>query len=161
MVSQTTFREDLYYRLKGIRIILPSLADRREDIPDLIDFFTENYCRKKDDNTKVFEPSARDLMIEYDWPGNVRQLLDTVQSLIDLSLSHLITRVEVQEYLSYAGAGLNAGGSLNERMREFKRLIIIQSLARHGGNVSASARELNVDASNLHKSLKDLDIETG
>lgn len=161
MVAQSTFREDLYYRLKGIHVQLPALADRREDIPDLIDFFTENYCRKKDDGIKVFEPSARDLMIEYEWPGNVRQLLDTVQSLIDLSLSHLITRLEVQEYLSYAGAGLNGGGSLTERMREFKRLIIIQSLARKAGNVSATARELKVDASNLHKILKDLNIETG
>ena len=158
MVSQSNFREDLYYRIKGIHISLPALADRREDIPDLIDFFTENYCRKKDDGIKVFEPSARDLMIEYDWPGNVRQLLDTVQALIDLSLSHLITRSEVQEYLAYAGAGQNGGGSLAKRMREFKRLTIIQSLAHHDGNVSAAARELDVDASNLHKTLKDLDI---
>lgn len=161
MVSQSTFREDLYYRLKGIHIKLPALSERREDIPDLIDFFTENYCRKKDDGIKLFEPGARDLMIEYEWPGNVRQLLDTVQSLIDLSLSHLITRLEVKDYLAYSGADQNGAGSLAKRLREFKRLVLIQSLARNGGNVSAAARELDVDPSNLHKTLKELDVESG
>ncbi len=161
MVSQGTFREDLYYRLKGIRIMVPTLADRREDIPDLIDFFTENYCRKTDDGIKVFEPAARDLLIEYDWPGNVRQLQDTVQSLIDLSLSHLITRLEVQQYLSFAGAGTDSPKTLKERVREFKKLVIIQCLARHAGNVAAAARELGLDSANLRKMIKDLDIETG
>ncbi|MCK4460288.1 MAG: sigma-54-dependent Fis family transcriptional regulator [candidate division Zixibacteria bacterium] len=161
MVSQGKFREDLYYRLKGIRIVVPTLADRREDIPDLIDFFTENYCRKTDDGIKVFEPAARDLLIEYDWPGNVRQLQDTVQSLIDLSLSYLITRIEVQQYLSYAGASTDSPRALKERVREFKRLVVIQCLARHGGNVAAAARELGLDSANLRKMIKDLDIETG
>jgi len=161
MVSQGKFREDLYYRLKGIRIVVPTLAERREDIPDLIDFFTDNYCRKTDDGIKVFEPAARDLLIEYDWPGNVRQLQDTVQSLIDLSLSHLITRLEVQQYLSFAGAGTDSPRTLKERVREFKKLVIIQCLARHAGNVAAAARDLGLDSANLRKMIKDLDIETG
>ncbi len=161
MIEEKTFRQDLYYRLKGIRIMLPALSERREDIPDLIDFFTENYCRKRDDGIKVFEPGARDLMIEYSWPGNVRQLQDTVQSLIDLSLSHLITRKEVEQYLSYAGAEQNGQGGLADRIREFKKLTIIQALARNSGNVSAAARELKVDASNLSKIIKDLDINSG
>jgi DNA-binding NtrC family response regulator len=161
MVAEGSFRKDLYYRLRGIVIQLPALADRREDIPDLIDFFTENYCRKTDDGVKVFEPAARDLMIEYDWPGNVRQLQDTVHSLIDLSLSHLITRAEVEQHLSYAGAGAGPARSLKERVREFKRLVIIQSLSRHSQNVSAAARELSLDPANLRKMIKELDIETG
>ncbi len=161
MVSQGKFREDLYYRLKGIRIVVPTLAERREDIPDLIDFFTDNYCRKTDDGIKVFEPAARDLLIEYDWPGNVRQLQDTVQSLIDLSLSHLITRLEVQQYLSFAGADTDSPRTLKERVREFKRLVVIQCLARHAGNVAAAARDLGLDSANLRKMIKDLDIETG
>ncbi|MEA3297370.1 MAG: sigma-54 dependent transcriptional regulator [candidate division Zixibacteria bacterium] len=161
MVADKVFREDLYYRLKGVRITLPSLKDRQEDIPDMIDYFTENYCNKNGDGLKVFEPAARDLLIEYDWPGNVRQLLDTVQSLIDLSPSYLITREEVSTYLFYSGKTTGRGGSLNDRVREFRRLVLIQALSRHGNRVSAAARELSLDPSNLRKMLKDLNINTG
>jgi len=161
MVEKGTFRKDLYYRLHGVVIKLPALADRREDIPDLIDFFAENHCRHTGDGIKVFEPAARDLMIEYDWPGNVRQLQATVESLIDLSLSHLITRAEVEQQLSFAGVAVGDLRTLKDRLREFKRLVIIQTLARHGGNASAAARELGLDPANLRKMIKDLDIDAG
>jgi len=161
MVQDRSFRQDLYFRIKGVRITLPPLSERREDIPDLIDYFAEEYCRKKDDGIKVFEPAARDLMIEYDWPGNVRQLQESVQSLIDLSLSHLITRTEVQQHLAYAGIGIEKPKTLSERTREFRKLCIVQSLARQGGKVAAAARELGLDPANLRKTIKELDIETG
>ena len=161
MVAEKTFREDLYYRLKGIQITLPPLKDRREDIPDLIDYFTDSYCREADMVVKVFEPSARDLLIEYDWPGNVRQLLDTVQSLIDLTLSHLITRHEVAAYLSYSGHQDKPHSGLSDRVRNFKKLVLIQALARHDNKVSAAARELRLDPSNLRKMLREFRIDHG
>ena len=161
MVANKTFREDLYYRLKGIRIILPPLKDRREDIPDMIDYFTENYCNKKGYGLKVFAPAARDLLIEYDWPGNVRQLLDTVQSLIDLTPSYLITREETATYLLYPGKTVRQEGSFNNRVREFRKLVLVQALSHHDNNVSAAARELSLDPSNLRKMLKDLSVDLG
>ncbi len=161
MVAEKTFREDLYYRLKGIQIALPPLRDRREDIPDMIDYFTDRYCRESDIINKVFEPSARDLLIEYDWPGNVRQLLDTIQSLIDLTPSHLITRDEVTAYLSYSGHQDTPHSGLSDRVRVFKKLVLVQALARHDNNVSATARDLRLDPSNLRKMLKELRILHG
>ena len=158
-VEEGTFREDLYYRLKGVTIHMPSLEDRREDIPELLDYFIERCCARSATGLKVFEPAARDLLIEYNWPGNVRQLMDTVQSLIYLTPSYYITRREVEEYLKYPGQVPNSNGSLSERVRDFKRTIIVQALDRHGGNISATARELKVDPSNLRKMLKDLQID--
>lgn len=161
LVEENRFREDLYYRLKGITISLPALKDRREDIPALVESFTDRYCMERGDGIKIFDPSAIDLMIEYDWPGNVRQLLDTVQSLIDLSPSSYITRDEVIGYLDYAGNQSRYMGSLNHQVNEFKKTTIIQALTRHKGNVSAAARELSIDPANLHRMIKTLGINNG
>ncbi len=159
MVAEKTFREDLYYRLKGIKVTLEPLKRRREDIPDLIDYFVDNYCRRTDNTPKVLADDARNLLIEYDWPGNVRQLLDTVQSLIDLSPSHLITRKEVSDYLSFDGVDGDHVGSYHERVREYKRLLMCQALSRHNDIVAPAARELGLDPSNMRKMLKDLDLD--
>lgn len=161
LVKEKKFREDLFYRLKGVTIFIPPLNQRREDIPDLIDFFIEDYSLKKGDGIKIFEPAARDLLVEYDWPGNVRQLLETIQALIDLSFSSYITRQEVENHLAYGKDGHDNGGVFHDRVREFKRLLIVQTLAHNNNNVSASARELSLDPSNLRKMIKDLDISTG
>ncbi len=160
MVETGTFREDLYYRLKGIIIQLERLKDRREDIPELLDYFAERCCMKRASGLKVFEPAARDLLIEYDWPGNVRQLMDTIQSLIYLTPSYYITRQEVADYLKYRNAESNGDSSLSGKVRDYKRTVILQALDHHGYKVSAAARELRVDPSNLHKLMKDLEIQS-
>ncbi|RKX30076.1 MAG: hypothetical protein DRP47_00100 [Candidatus Zixiibacteriota bacterium] len=157
-VQQNLFREDLYFRLKGVVIELPPLKNRREDIPELLDYFVERCCELGSTGLKVFEPAARDFLIEFDWPGNVRQLLDTAQSLIYLSPSYYITIQEVKDYLGVGPDRRKQEGSLSERVREFKKLTLIQILDRNHQNVRASARELGVDSSNLRKLIKDLQI---
>ena len=157
-VSDGSFREDLYYRLKGVVIHTPALRERREDIPELLDFFIEKCCSENSSSLKVFEPKARDLLIQYDWPGNIRQLMDTVQSLIYLSPSYYITHKEVVEYLECPPYSENNVNSLTDRIREFKKTVILQTLDRHNHNISAAARELKVDPSNLRKLIKELNI---
>ena len=159
MICEKTFREDLYFRLKGITITLPALKERREDIPELIEYFTETYCMKKGDGIKLFEPAAKDLMIEYDWPGNVRQLMSTIHSLIDVSISSFISRDEVADILKVSFKKPNGKGSLNDRVNESKKTIIIQELAKHNNNISAAARALSVDPANLHRMIKNLGID--
>ncbi|MCK4573982.1 MAG: sigma-54-dependent Fis family transcriptional regulator, partial [candidate division Zixibacteria bacterium] len=160
-ISEKKFREDLYYRLKGVTIKLPQLKERRDDIPGLIDFFTESHCVKTDCGLKVFEPAARDCLIDYDWPGNVRQLLDTIQSLIDLSPSHFITRQDVIKYLAQAEAGGNGEAGFAGQLKEFKRTLVLKTLDRNNNNISASARELGLDPSNFRKIIKDLKVDLG
>lgn len=162
MVAKRQFREDLYYRLKGVTIALPALRERRDDIPELIDYFIENHCRHEGIAVKVFEPSARDLLVEYDWPGNVRQLMDTVQSLIDLSPSQFITRQEVSGYLGLGASRVDLPTSaFADQVREFKRKLVIKALDRNDQNVRAAARDLSVDPSNLRKIMKDLGVVRG
>ena len=161
MVQNHQFREDLYYRLKGVTIILPSLKERREDIPDLIDYFTEKYCHKIGNGLKVFEPDARECLLEYSWPGNIRQLLDTVQSLIDLTPSYYITKEEVQSYLNFTLADKGDDSAFRNRVKDYKKILILKALDKNKNNISASARELALDPSNLRKLIKELDITVG
>jgi DNA-binding NtrC family response regulator len=158
MVKDGCFREDLYYRLKGVTISLPPLKDRREDIPDLIDFFTKRHCSRNGHAVKVFAAQARELLIKYDWPGNVRQLMDAVQSLIDLTSSFLIGRSDVQKYLGFEGLVPSAGTTFADRVSDFKRALLIQALDSANRNMSAAARSLSLDPSNFRKLTKDLDL---
>jgi DNA-binding NtrC family response regulator len=158
MVRDGRFREDLYYRLKGVVIAMPSLKERREDIPELIDYFIRRHCARGDQQAKVFQPKARQLLIEYDWPGNVRQLQDAVQSLIDLTPSFFITKEEVENYLKFSGLAANRRDTFRHRVREYKRTLIIQALDRTNRNYSAAARMLALDPSNLRKLARDLEL---
>jgi DNA-binding NtrC family response regulator len=158
MVKDGTFREDLYYRLKGITVTLPLLKDRREDIPPLIDFFVARHCAKNDHGLKVFQPEARELLIEYDWPGNVRQLADAVQSLVDLTPSFLVSKADVERYLDFQGMISDDHSSFKDRLRDYKRTIIIQALDHANGNLSIAARSLALDTSNFRKLAKSLDL---
>jgi DNA-binding NtrC family response regulator len=159
MVKEGKFREDLFYRLKGVVITLPALKDRREDIPDLVNHFIEDYCLSHGEGIKMFERGAIDLLIENDWPANVRELSNTVEALLALSTSSIVTQQEVSNFLSYSNSTTIIKGSFNEQVREMKRMILIQTLARHNNNVSAAAKELFLDRSNLHKLIKELNIQ--
>lgn len=161
MVAQGLFREDLYYRINGITITLPALKDRREDIPLLIEYFSEKYFLRNGCGPKILESDAIDYLIAHDWPGNIRQLLDTVNSLYDLIPSAFITREHVIKYLNSQPAQNSNGKSLSEQVKDFKKTKIIQALVRNNYNISAAARELQVDPANLYKMISELDIEKG
>jgi len=158
MVERGLFREDLFYRLKGVTISLPPLKDRREDIPELIDYFVERHCARNQHGLKLFQPEARQLLIEYDWPGNVRQLADAVQSLVDLTPSFLVSKADVERYLNFTGWSPGGNGAFKDRIREFKRTLIIEALDRSNRNISAAAKSLSLDPSNFRKLAKALDL---
>lgn len=159
MVEQGEFRKDLYYRLKGVTIRMPDLKDRPEDIPMLINHFIDQHCHKQKIARKLFEPAARDLLVAFEWPGNVRQLMDTIQSLIDLSPSQFITYSETAKYLGVEKMEQNDNfKTLNEHVREFKRRFMTSLLDRNKGNMRAAAREISMDPSNLRKLIKELGL---
>lgn len=163
MVADGTFRQDLFFRIKGVTIILPPLSERAEDIPDLVRYFATRYAQRKEEPVKLFHDEAIRLMQQYDWPGNVRYLNETVKSLIDLSNSTLITREDVADYLGFYGCeptddvqGGNGDGTLSERVRRFKIKLISRKLAEYDGKLTAAARDLGVDRSNLRRMMRDL-----
>ncbi len=155
LVREGAFRDDLYFRLKGVQIFLPPLRNRKSDIPLLIDRFVQRLSEENSILPKVFDQSAIDVLLSYDWPGNVRELLDTVESLIALSDSDIILAEDVRNYLdfNYTDFVVDTGNhkTLNQRVRDFTMACIVQALNETHSNVAAAARQLGVDRANLRK----------
>jgi transcriptional regulator with GAF, ATPase, and Fis domain len=155
LVKSSQFREDLFYRLKGTTITLPPLRDRREDIALLIDKIKDAFTIEQGLSYKAFAPDAINLLIEYDWPGNVRQLKDTVESLIVLTDSELIVVGDVVKYLhSLTSTGNAETRNLSAQLKKLERTLIIQALVETNYNISAAAEVLELERSNLSKKIK-------
>jgi len=164
LVRKGEFREDLYYRLKGVVITLPPLRERREDIPLLIDRFMCKFTIERDMLPKHFDQSALCVLLNYDWPGNVRELQDTIESLVVLTESHIIIARDVEKYLELSEQDKlykTNGDSLPARLHEFRRNCIIEALSVSDNSVRAAARLLKVDPSNLYKWIRNHKIDLG
>jgi DNA-binding NtrC family response regulator len=98
-IEKGNFREDLFHRLSVICIHVPSLRERKEDIPELVDYFNEQICRDMGISPKKFDREAIRLLCEKNWPGNVRELRNVVERLIILSPEQ-ITSEEIKKYVS-------------------------------------------------------------
>lgn len=161
LVDDRKFREDLYYRLKGITITVPPLRERRQDIPKLASRFMDRLTIENNQPPVFFDSKAMRTLVDFDWPGNVRQLLDTIESLIVLSDSSVIMAQDVEKYLGISNATDPVNGhshGLASRTLEFRKSCIIEALHHTKGNVNAAARHLDVDPANLRKWIKLYDI---
>ncbi len=149
LVASGQFREDLYYRLNVVHIELPSLAQRREDIPLLVAHFLETLAREGAER-KIYAPEALEVLASAEWPGNVRQLSNTVRQNVALANGPIITAELVQQSLGGSGAKLP---SFDEARDEFTRNYLSQILQVTGGNVSQAARLAKRNRTDFYKLL--------
>jgi two-component system response regulator GlrR len=149
LVTGGLFREDLYYRLNVVNIDLPSLAQRREDIPLLVAHFLAKLAKETGER-KIYAPEALELLASADWPGNVRQLSNTVRQNASLANGPIVTAELVQQALGSSGAKLP---SFDEARDEFTRNYLSQILQVTGGNVSQAARLAKRNRTDFYKLL--------
>ena len=145
------FREDLYYRLNVVSLRIPSLAERREDIPLLADHFVRQLAERYDKPVHAFAPAAMELLVAAPWPGNVRQLLNVVEQTVALAASHLIAADAVQRALHNEAAVLT---SLDEARRQFEYDYLIRLLKIADGNVTQAARLAQRNRTEFYKLLE-------
>jgi DNA-binding NtrC family response regulator len=156
------FREDLYYRLNVVPIEVPPLRERREDIPALAKQFLQLACRANDMREKRIEQGAVTLLMQHDWPGNVRELKNSIERLAILANGDTISEAEVSQHLPRVKAVpsvYHQGVALRDMVATAEREIILKALENHGGQVSRTAQELQVERSHLYKKMKALGIE--
>ena len=156
-VRRKLFREDLYYRLNVVSVVLPPLRQRREDVPLLIDRFIEKFCEAEKTRRKSIAPDAVEALQRYSWPGNVRELENEVRKLVALS-GRAIGLESVSPHVR-AGSldpsrSLAAGGTLRERVTRLEKEALLQVLEKHMGNKSAAAAELGLSRYGLRKKLE-------
>jgi DNA-binding NtrC family response regulator len=125
MIGQGTFREDLFYRLNVIHLTVPSLRERREDIPELIEHFLEQFTKSNMYVTKTVAPDAMRLLCEYSWPGNVRELENVIERLVVTGRTEAVT-VEAlpMDVRMHSGVGLRPKRERRRTVADdlFKRL---------------------------------------
>jgi len=156
LVKSARFREDLYYRLNVINLSVPPLRDRSEDIPVLAEHFLKMFAIRNNKPLKGFSPQAMDRLIKYPWPGNVREMMNTVESAVVLSSSDYLRDEDIpvfQQEESYK-APLTNGSAGEFSLDEIERLSILKTLESVRGNKSEAARKLGITRATLHKKLK-------
>lgn len=147
-MREKTFREDLYYRLNVVELKLPELAERPEDIPLLAHHFLKKLADERGEARKVYSPEAIELLVQANWPGNVRQLANVVERNHALSRSRVIPAKLVRKAI---GDEIDQLPSLQRARDEFMRNYLIQLLQITGGNVSRAARLAERNRSDFHK----------
>jgi two-component system NtrC family response regulator len=149
-VRGKVFREDLYYRLNVVAIILPPLRERREDIPSLIDHFLEKYSKKNRKPVPKVSKDARDLLLQYDYPGNVRELENIIERSMVVSRSDTVATqdlpFQLREATKEAKIDLEVEGqSLNSTLSQIERELIVQALEKQGGVQTKAAESLGIN----------------
>jgi two-component system response regulator GlrR len=155
LMGQSRFREDLYYRLNVVNIKIPTLDDRREDIPLLVAHFLQVIAREAGQERKVHAPEAVEMLVTAEWPGNIRQLYNVVRQNVALSRSPVISAELVQQSLGeHAGKLL----SFTDAREEFTRNYLSQILQITMGNVSQAARLAKRNRTDFYKLLSRHDL---
>jgi two-component system NtrC family response regulator len=158
-LQRGTFREDLYYRLDVITIFLPPLRERREDIPPLIDHFLQKYSQKNRRAVPKVSKEAKDLLLQYSYPGNVRELENIIERSMVISRGDTITTRDlpfhVREGLKEANIDLESKGrSLNAMLLQVERDLIVKALNEHGGVQTKAAHGLGISERVLRYKMK-------
>mgnify|MGYP001558776109 CR=1 FL=1 len=155
MVERGTFREDLYYRINVINIIVPPLRDRKEDIPILIDHFLARGCKEKGVSLKALAKRVMEKIYDYAWPGNIRELENEIERLIVLSGDDVRIGVEllsqrIRDFGENAKVqGVRVAGKLKDALEELERTMIKEGLRRTNWNKSRLAKELGISRAGL------------
>ncbi|MDX2413358.1 MAG: sigma 54-interacting transcriptional regulator [Woeseiaceae bacterium] len=150
LLREGSFREDLYYRLNVVNINIPTLDDRREDIPLLVAKFLQTISLEAGQERKVYAPEAVEMLVTAEWPGNVRQLYNVVRQNVALSRSPVISAELVQQSLGEHGGKL---ASFTDARDEFTRNYLSQILQITMGNVSQAARLAKRNRTDFYKLL--------
>lgn len=168
-ISAGQFRQDLYYRIRGIELRVPPLRARREDILLLADYFLERATGQTTTTPPRLAGDAVDVLLSHSWPGNVRELQQMLTAAaamteteeihsVDLGLSPGVnTEDECQEFAAYSGLPLTEAKT--QLVEAFERVMIREALGQHAGNVSAAARQLGIHRQSLQQKMTQLGIE--
>ncbi len=150
-VRMRNFRSDLFWRLNVIDLQLPTLAERRDDIPLLIDFFIRKHGLQRDDYR--MEGAVRKTLLAYSWPGNVRELENTIERVLVFARTGTITMESLPLHIRSASLG-DMGAPAVHSLEQGEMHQIMQALQAHEGNISRTARTLGIARNTLYKKMK-------
>jgi two-component system nitrogen regulation response regulator NtrX len=165
-IGKGNFREDLYYRLNVLPIQVPTLKERRDDIPELAQHFLRLHSEEQGMKPKEFNGQGMEALQRHDWPGNIRELRNLIERLLIMVPKPVIDGPDVEMFLQgrvptgvpSLSVGINYD-SLREARNAFEREVISRKLRENNWNVSKTADELKIERSHLHRKIKLLHVE--
>lgn len=154
MVAEGSFREDMFYRLNVINLVVPSLKDRKEDIPLLIAHFLERYAKNSNKSIKVLNKDCMTRLMDHEWPGNVRELENEIERLCvlagdDKEITSDFLSGRIKEKTNNQYPGLRVHGRLKDALEQLEKQLIREGLERTGWNKSRLAKELGISRAGL------------
>ncbi len=158
-VKAGKFREDLFYRLNVVRIEMPSLRERMDDIPLLMHAFLREFNIENKKNIKGFDKASKSAMIKYSWPGNIRELKNAVESAVVMCTGDEIKMEDLPRSLRSQSEEKVISIPIGITMDEAEKIIIQENLAANKGNKSRTADILGIGRKTLHRKLEELNIE--
>ncbi|MEA1911686.1 MAG: sigma-54 dependent transcriptional regulator, partial [Spirochaetota bacterium] len=163
MINTGSFREDLFYRLNVIPINIPPLRERKEDISLLINYFLKIKSEKQNRETALLTEETNDLLINYSYPGNIRELENIIEYAIAIGRSKYITRKELPQILqnqtTIEEKSITQSEDYSTNMIQFETNLINNALVKESGNQSSAARSLGISERKLRSRMEILDIE--
>ncbi len=158
-IRSQTFRQDLYYRLNVLPIVIPPLRERKEDIPLLVEYFVKKYGNSGD--VERITEAAMKALIDYDWPGNVRELENVIHRMIIFAENGRITvnDLPVEIRTNNRMQELVNSGKGKMALKDYEKTLLLESLKQNEWNISRTAKTLGVHRNTLHRKLKIYKIE--
>ena len=169
-IAERRFREELFHRLNVVPVEVPTLEERREDIPELVEHFVEHFNQTQGLNIRKLSDDAAALLQTLPWPGNIRQLKNVIERILILSDGTGPISADEIPTDTQKSAGANDGGGmsanwatlpLREAREAFEREYLITQINRFGGNISKTANFVGMERSALHRKLKSLGVVSG
>jgi transcriptional regulator with GAF, ATPase, and Fis domain len=159
-VNAGSFREDLWHRLNVVALRMPSLRERREDIPLLANFFLARSSQRCERRVLGIAPEAREAIQQYDWPGNVRELENAIERAVVLGSDPEIQVNDLPETIWEGAPAVPGSLSYHAALRDAKQKIITQALESAGGNYTEAARRLGVHVTYLHRLMRAFEMKS-
>ncbi len=160
LVKKNKFREDLYYRLKVVEIELPPLREREGDIQLLIDHFVKHFSRIHNKEVEGIAPNALKVLYQYPWPGNIRQLRNTIESMVVLCRSRTIQKKDLPEEIQKSKRKNNVRMPLGISLQEVEKEYILATLRKNDFNKAQTAKELGIGRKTLYRKIEEYDIHS-
>ena len=158
-IKKGNFREDLYYRLNVVHIEVPPLRERKEDIPLLVAEFIKTYAKENSKEIEGLDNKTRSILYNFDWPGNIRQLKNCIESAVVMCQGKIITVDDLPPGIVSSNENETIKIPLGIPMEEAEKIIITENLAYFKGNKSKTADVLQIGRKTLHRKLEDMALQ--
>jgi len=162
LIEEKKFRQDLYFRIKGVSISLPELRDRTEDIPELAEYFLKEACAEVAREITGITDSAMSILKAYDWPGNIRQLRNCIRTMVVMCESDKLDVADIPPEIHQPrqlAPGNRAGGNLaGVSLNELEKQAIIDTLTKTDNNREKAAKILGIGERTLYRKIKEYNL---